>query len=153
VRVFDLAKPETRDAALAPAGPDAPALVLFTSGSTGKPKGIVNSQRALLQRVAQYVNATHVDADDRFLPLSSECTIAGLRERLTALLSGATLHLIDVQRAGARQIFDRLKDAQITMVYGVPALLRALMQLGATAPASLRNVRVGGDAVLWSDVE
>src|SRR5688572_31040091 len=32
---------------------DQPACVLFTSGSTGRPKGIVNSQRNLLQRVAQ----------------------------------------------------------------------------------------------------
>ncbi len=132
-------------------GPDEPAFVLFTSGSTGKPKGIVNSQRALLRRVAQYVEAAHVNADDCFLPLSSECTIAGLRERLTALLSGAALHLIDVQRAGARQILSRLDG--ITMVYAVPALLRTLMQLGAKAPGSLRVVRVGGDAVLWSDVE
>ncbi|HEY0302563.1 MAG TPA: thioesterase domain-containing protein, partial [Rhizomicrobium sp.] len=38
--------------------------------------------------------------------------------------------------------------------YAVPALLRALMQLGqGRAPASLRVVRVGGDAVLWSDVD
>ena len=139
---------------LVPVAVDAPAFVLFTSGSTGKPKGIVNSQRALLRRVQQYVEASKIDETDRFLPLSSECTIAGLRERLTALLTGATLHLIDVQRAGARAILDRLRDDAITMVYGVPALLRTLMQLGeANAPPSLRNLRIGGDAVLWSDVD
>jgi acyl-CoA synthetase (AMP-forming)/AMP-acid ligase II len=48
-------------------GLDQPACVLFTSGSTGRPKGIVNSQRNLLQRVAQSVNAAHVNAEDRFL--------------------------------------------------------------------------------------
>jgi amino acid adenylation domain-containing protein len=136
-----------------PVGPDDPAFVLFTSGSTGKPKGIVNSQRALLRRVEQYAGAAHVDADDRFLPLSSECTIAGLRERFTALLTGGTLHLIDVQREGVRQILNRLHDGGITMIYAVPALLRSLMQLGQPAPASLRVVRIGGDAVLWSDVD
>jgi amino acid adenylation domain-containing protein len=140
-------------AAYAPVGPDDPAFVLFTSGSTGKPKGIVNSQRALLRRVEQYTGAAHINPDDRFLPLSSECTIAGLRERFTALLTGATLHLIDVQRQGARQILNRLNDAGITMIYAVPALLRALMQLGQPAPDSLRVVRVGGDAVLWSDAD
>ncbi len=147
-----LACSRTSDAVFSPAAVDEPALVLFTSGSTGKPKGIVNSQRALLRRVAQYVEAAHINETDRFLPLSSECTIAGLRERLTALLTGATLHLIDVQRAGARQILARLGDARITMVYAVPALLRTLMQLGA-GPSDLRVVRVGGDAVLWSDVD
>ncbi|MEI9995551.1 MAG: alpha/beta fold hydrolase [Rhizomicrobium sp.] len=153
IRRLDLSAPHDRAAPLQPLGPDDPAFVLFTSGSTGKPKGIVNGQRALLRRVAQYVDAAHVDVQDRFLPLSSECTIAGLRERFTALLTGATLHLIDVQRAGARQILNRLHDAGITMMYGVPALLRTLMQLGTPAPESLRVLRVGGDAVLWSDVD
>lgn len=134
-------------------GADAPAFVLFTSGSTGRPKGIVNSERALLRRVQQYVNAAHVACGDNFLPLSSECTIAGLRERLTALLTGATLHLVDVQRAGARQILRTIQERGVTMMYGVPALLRSLVQLGAPEmAASLRVVRVGGDAVLWSDV-
>ncbi|MGZ5939489.1 MAG: amino acid adenylation domain-containing protein, partial [Rhizomicrobium sp.] len=141
-------------AALQPASPDDPAFLLFTSGSTGRPKGIVNSQRNLLRRVAQYIGAAHINEQDRFLPLSSECTIAGLRERMTALLTGATLHLADVQHAGARAILSRLGESGISIIYAVPALLRTLMQLGdERAPSSLRIVRVGGEAVLWSDVE
>ncbi|MDE3117305.1 MAG: AMP-binding protein, partial [Pseudomonadota bacterium] len=80
------------DVAFTPAGPDDPAYVIFTSGSTGSPKGIVNSQRAMLRRVEQHVNAGHLNAADRFMPLSSGCTIAGLRERLSALTLGATLY-------------------------------------------------------------
>jgi amino acid adenylation domain-containing protein len=137
-----------------PAGLDDPAFLLFTSGSTGRPKGIVNSQRNLLRRVAQYAGAGHINETDRFLPLSSECTIAGLRERLTALLTGGTLHLADVQLAGGREILSRLRNSEISIIYAVPALLRTLMQLGdESAPPSLRIVRVGGEAVLWSDVE
>src|ERR1019366_3285219 len=56
-------------------GMDQPACVVFTSGSTGRPKGIVNSQRNLLQRVAQSINAAHVNAEDRFLTLTSHCSI------------------------------------------------------------------------------
>jgi non-ribosomal peptide synthetase component F len=150
---IDVAARDAAPSVPTPAGPDDPALVIFTSGSTGKPKGIVNSQRALMRRVAQYAQAAHVNETDRLLPLSSECTVAGLRERFTALTTGATLHLIDVQRDGARAILSRLHDAGITMIYAVPALLRAMMQLGQPAPQSLRVVRVGGDAVLWSDVD
>ncbi len=132
---------------------DSPALILYTSGSTGRPKGIVNSQRALLRRVEQYINAAHINTRDRFLPLSSECTIAGLRERLTALLSGATLYLADVRDGGAARILTSLRDAEITIIYAVPALLRTLIHLDADHSArSLRVVRVGGDAVLWADV-
>lgn len=135
-----------------PAGPDDPAIVIFTSGSTGKPKGIVNSQRAMVRRVEQHVNAGHLGPEDHFMPLSSGCTIAGLRERLTSLLIGATLYPIDVQRAGARQIFRRLEETGTTVIYVVPALLRTLIALEAKGPSRLRVVRVGGDAVLWSDV-
>src|SRR5579884_1381643 len=53
---------------------DAPALVLYTSGSTGRPKGICNSQRAMLQRVLQHVNACHINSDDVLFPLSGPTT-------------------------------------------------------------------------------
>lgn len=135
-----------------PLGPDEPAIVIYTSGSTGRPKGIVNSQRNLLRRVEQYVNAAHINEDDRFMPFSSACTIAGLRERFSALLTGASLYQLDVQRTGVRQILAGLQDAKITVIYAVPALLRSLMG-EESAPQFLRVVRVGGDAVLWSDVE
>jgi len=135
-----------------PAGPDDPAIVIFTSGSTGKPKGIVNSQRAMLRRVEQHTNAGHLGPDDRFMPLSSGCTIAGLRERLSALVIGARLHPLDVQRAGAREILRRLEETGTTVIYVVPALLRTLIALGAKGPSCLRVVRIGGEAVLWSDV-
>jgi amino acid adenylation domain-containing protein len=135
-----------------PLAPDDPAIVIYTSGSTGRPKGIVNSQRNLLRRVEQYVDAAHLNAQDRFMPFSSACTIAGLRERFSALLTGASLHQLDVQRMGVRQILAGLRAANITIVYAVPALLRSLMG-EEPAPQSLRVVRVGGDAVLWSDVE
>jgi acyl-coenzyme A synthetase/AMP-(fatty) acid ligase/thioesterase domain-containing protein/acyl carrier protein len=155
VKKIELAVPET-DSAFEPIplGVDAPEIVIYTSGSTGRPKGIVNSQRNLLRRVEQYVNAAHINSHDRFMPFSSACTIAGLRERFSALLTGASLHLFDVQRASVREIVRTLHDKKVTIVYAVPALLRSLMQLGEEpAPPSLRVVRVGGDAVLWSDVE
>ena len=77
----------------------------------GAPKGVANNQQALLQRVAQYVNACHLHAGDRMLTLSSPCTIAGTREGLTALLTGATLHVIDTQQSGLGSITRRIRDA------------------------------------------
>src|SRR5690606_12293297 len=74
-------------------GVDEPACVLFTSGSTGRPKGVVNSQRNLLQRAAQSINAAHVSADDRFLTLASLSTIVGVRDLVTALVAGASVRL------------------------------------------------------------
>ena len=55
-----------------PSDPDAPACVLFTSGSTGRPKGVVNSQRALLARAAQSINAAHINAVEMVISLCWE---------------------------------------------------------------------------------
>ena len=132
-----------------------PAFILYTSGSTGRPKGIVNSQYALLQRAFQHVDACRIGPGDCLLPLSSPCTtIAGMRETLTALLTGATLRVVDPRHTGLREIRSTIADARATVCYAVPSLLRALIAAGEDrAPfTTLRVVRVGGEAVLWSDV-
>jgi acyl-coenzyme A synthetase/AMP-(fatty) acid ligase/thioesterase domain-containing protein/acyl carrier protein len=135
-------------------GLDEPACVLFTSGSTGQPKGIVNSQRNLLQRVAQSINAAHINAEDRFLTLASPCTIVGVRDVITALLAGASIHLLDPQRAGAREISNVIRAEAITILFAFPALLRSVVAPSAAhAEVTLRLVRVGGDTTLWSDID
>jgi acyl-CoA synthetase (AMP-forming)/AMP-acid ligase II len=98
-------------------GMDQPACVVFTSGSTGRPKGIVNSQRNLLQRVAQSINAAHVNTEDRFLTLASFSTIVGVRDTITALLAGSSVHLLDAQRAGAREILNIIRADSITILF------------------------------------
>ena len=129
-----------------------PAIVLYTSGSTGRPKGIVNSERSLLQRVHQYVDACHIGPGDVLMPLSGAATIAGCREVLSALTTGATLAIVDVEAAGLRGVRRRFRSAGVTVVYIVPALLRALMRQGGDDFASLRIVRIAGERVLWDDV-
>ncbi|MBN9548577.1 MAG: AMP-binding protein [Alphaproteobacteria bacterium] len=133
---------------------DAPAMVLYTSGSTGRPKGIVNSQRSLLWRVRQYVDACHINADDVFLPLTGPATIAGCREIFAALLTGATLHLLEVETVGLRAVRARFQAEGVTVAYLVPALLRALLtEAPANAFRSLRVARLGGEKVTWTDIE
>ncbi|MGY4455656.1 non-ribosomal peptide synthetase component F [Bradyrhizobium sp. i1.3.1] len=132
---------------------DAPAVVLYTSGSTGAPKGVVNSQRNLLQRVQQYVDACHIGAADVFMPLSGPTTIAGCREMLSALLTGARLHIVDVEALGLRSVLRQITTQQVTITYVVPALVRAL--INASRPGdldSLRMIRIGGEKVLWTDI-
>ena len=135
-------------------GMDQPACVVFTSGSTGRPKGIVNSQRNLLQRVAQSTNAAHVNAEDRFLTLASLCTIVGVRDIITALLAGASVRLLDPQRDGAREILNVIRAEAITVLFAFPALLRTVIAYaGEQAGDALRLVRIGGDTTLWSDID
>ncbi|HJZ71568.1 MAG TPA: alpha/beta fold hydrolase [Vicinamibacterales bacterium] len=135
-------------------GVDEPACVLFTSGSTGRPKSIVNSQRNLLQRVAQSINAAHINTADRLLTLASPCTIVAVRDILTALLAGASIHLLDPQGIGAREILNVIRAEASTILFAFPALLRSIVAAReGRADASLRLVRAGGDTTVWSDIE
>src|SRR5919201_5780879 len=135
-------------------GVDEPAGVLFTSGSTGRPKSIVNSQRNLLQRAAQSINAAHINAADRLLTLASPSTIVGVRDVMTALLAGASIHLLDPRGVGAREMLNVIRAEAITVLFAFPALLRSIVAArDRRADASLRLVRVGGDTTVWSDIE
>ena len=133
---------------------DKPACVLFTSGSTGRPKCIVNSQRGLLQRVAQSINGAHINAEDKFLTLASPCTIVGVRDTITALVAGAGVYMLDPQRTGAREILNVIRGEAITILFAFPALLRSVIAyVEQPAGDALRLIRVGGDTALWSDID
>lgn len=137
-----------------PAPVDRPAVILYTSGSTGKPKGICNDQRALLQRVTEYTESCGLNADDRFIMLSSPGTIAGEREMFAALLNGAALHITDPQKDGVHRVLEIMEGGRITVGYAVPALLRMLLRLPRAKQAfsHMRVLRVGGDITLGSDL-
>ncbi|HET9904188.1 MAG TPA: AMP-binding protein [Xanthobacteraceae bacterium] len=136
-----------------PASVDDPAIILYTSGSTGRPKGIVNNQRSLLQRVAQHANSCHINGDDVLFPLSGPATIAGCRELLAALLTGARLVITDIEALGLRGTWKAFRTHGATITYVVPTLLRALALAAAGERAeTLRVVRIGGEKVLWSDI-
>jgi acyl-coenzyme A synthetase/AMP-(fatty) acid ligase/thioesterase domain-containing protein len=141
--------------AVAIAQAEGPAVVLYTSGSSGRPKGICNDERAILHRVAHFTVSCQLSADDHFILLSSAGTIAGVRDTLAALLNGATLHIADPHRLGAGGILRVLEDKRITVWYTVSALLRELLRLPQAKMAArhLRVLRLGGDAVLATDIE
>ena len=98
---------------------------------------------------------THVtpDSTDVFMPLSGPTTIAGCREILSALLTGARLHVVDVEAIGLRGLLRQMRSEGVTITYIVPALLRAV--IAASEPGdfkSLRIIRIGGEKVLWTDI-
>lgn len=134
--------------------PDAPAFIVYTSGSTGLPKGIALAQRTFLHRSGQLIDALHLNGDDRMMPLGSPCTVAGLLQMFEALLVGATLVKVDLQRAGIGLVLDTIERVGATTLLATPALLRSLCRL-EDAPRRLRTLRcvhAAGDVLLNVDV-
>jgi amino acid adenylation domain-containing protein len=133
---------------------DDPAFIIYTSGSTGQPKGIVLSQRTVLQRAGQMINSIHLSAADRSLPLGSPCTIAGLQQMFEALLVGAMLIRLDLQRKGFSAVLDTITSRRVNLLFATPTLLRSLVQLDGARDLlrSLRCVHPSGEVLMSADL-
>jgi acyl-coenzyme A synthetase/AMP-(fatty) acid ligase/thioesterase domain-containing protein len=135
--------------------PDVPSFIVYTSGSTGAPKGIVLSQRSVLHRAAELVNAVHLRPDDKVLSLASPGTIGGLQQIFEVMLSGASLVKLDLQRLGLGQIVRTIAERRISMMFSTPAVWRSVARLeGARAAlSSLRCIQSSGDTLLRVDCD
>ena len=133
--------------------PGAPACVLYTSGSTGKPKGVVLDHRAVLHRIMLYTNDYAIGSSDRMSLLQSYVFSASVREIFAALLNGAGLYLYSLKRDGVHHLAEWLENEDITTLYMVPAVFRLFLEtLKNEKFDQLRLIRLGGEAVLASDV-
>jgi non-ribosomal peptide synthetase component F len=135
-------------------GPARVAMVLFTSGSTGRPKGIALHERSQLHKAMSYRAACGLGPHDRLLSLHPPSTNGGAGDTLSALLCGASLHMIELKRHGLARTLALLRDGGITVCATVPVVLRALIAMDGAAEAfrRLRILRLGGDTVTGSDV-
>ncbi len=133
---------------------DGPSFIVYTSGSSGRPKGVVLSQRAVLHRAAELVNAVHLRADDKVLSLASPSTIGGLQQIFEVMLSGAALVKLDLQRVGLGRVVEAVGERRITMMFSTPAVWRSVANIDSARAslASLRCIQSSGDALLAIDL-
>ncbi|MBV9791548.1 MAG: amino acid adenylation domain-containing protein, partial [Chloroflexi bacterium] len=118
-------QPPTNPASRATA--DHLAYVIYTSGSTGRPKGTLITQRGLCNLVAAQIAAFEITPTSRVLQFASLSFDASASEIFTALVAGASLHLVSRDVMLSPPDLARLmRDQQITTVTLPPALLALL---------------------------
>jgi amino acid adenylation domain-containing protein/non-ribosomal peptide synthase protein (TIGR01720 family) len=125
------------------------AYIIYTSGSTGRPKGVVVEHGGFVNMILEQINGFGVTERDRVLQFASCSFDASLSEIFMALLTGATLVLIDEETMrdgdGLRAY---LSERKISVVTLPPSYLRTLER--ATLP-SLRVLITAGEPAHRAD--
>jgi cyclohexanecarboxylate-CoA ligase len=132
-------RPATRDAA--------PAVLLASSGTTSlEPKICVHSAAGVFGNVAALVAEAAYGPGDTFLATGPMSHSFGLSSLHLALVSGGSLATVD--GADPAQLLATIREADVSVLMAVPAVLRDLVnhlrQSGATPPVCVREVRTGG---------
>ncbi|MEU7827650.1 MULTISPECIES: amino acid adenylation domain-containing protein [unclassified Nonomuraea] len=141
----------TPDTEVVVAGDD-PAYILFTSGSTGAPKPVVTPRRAIAVVTGALRELFGLTPEDRVLQFASLNWDTCLEEILPTLTTGATLVFHDHAHSGSFHRMLRMIAAERITVLDLPSafwheLVRHLVDEGATLPACVRLVVIGGEAV------
>lgn len=131
------------------------AYVLYTSGSTGAPRGVELIHCGLSNHATAVAGVYGLTSEDRVLQLSSLSFGISVEEMIPTWLAGGTVVFRPPQLAlSGAEFLAWLAEREIT-VLDVPTSfwhewVSDLKTLGATTPAPLRAVVVGGERALAS---
>ena len=112
----------------APLEPSNLAYIIYTSGSTGQPKPIGNTQRGLVNNMAQALSAGFgVQASDRVLQFASQAFDVAVAELALTFLQGATLVVPShAQTRDPLQLRELIRRAGVTVASLTPGFVGAL---------------------------
>jgi len=106
------------------------AALIYTSGSTGNPKGVMHTHQSMVfaaESIAEYLRLSEVDRILCVLPLAFDY---GLYQLLMAIRLGATL-VLERSFTYPAQIFNRMREQQVTVFPGVPTIYAMLLSMHA----------------------
>lgn len=129
------------------------AAIFYTSGSTGKPKGVVITHHNLFagaESVASYLNNSEQDRILAILPFSFDY---GFSQLTTAILSGATVILLDYLLP--KDVIKTLQHSRATGLAGVPPMWMQVTKLAwpDSIKHHLRYITNSGGAMPQSTLE
>jgi long-chain acyl-CoA synthetase len=120
----------------------------YSSGTTGLPKGVLLSHKAFGCNNLQFIAASRITADDRFLIFLPLYHIYGL------MLMGGGIHagvpLVLMERYDTVECCRAVERERITIVFAVPPVMVALLQYPDVTRvdwSSVRHVMVGAAPV------
>lgn len=124
------------------------AYIIFTSGSTGKPKGVVVKHRNIVNTLIWRKKYYQFTINDVVLQLPSFSFDSSVEDIFTALISGATLCLLDnEERFDIKRMKEYLENYKITHMMMLPNYYRLLLQYIPQTITKLKSITLAGEAV------
>ncbi len=106
---------------------EVPAIILFSSGTTSMPKGIMLSDNNIQTNVEAISDYLHLKDEDKILLIKNinhASSITG--ELLVSINNGSTLFMV-TGILTASHIMETIEKNKITVLFGVPTILSAMM--------------------------
>ncbi len=121
---------------------NSPGIILFSSGTTNLPKGIMLSNNNILSNVKAISEYLSLTSEDRVLLMKNinhSSSITG--EMLVSIHNGCLLH-IQVGFITAASIMDAISNDKITVLFGVPTILTAMIAHGEFHKFDMNSLRI-----------
>ncbi|TDP91910.1 AMP-binding protein [Labedaea rhizosphaerae] len=113
---------------------------LYTSGTTSAPKGVVGNHTAIYLESMTMAMEARFAADDRFVAMLPMFHTAQLNCHCTsAVMVGATIHIRRAFDAG--ELLAQIEREQITQIFGLPMMYRAMLDHPDIATTDLSSLR------------
>lgn len=119
-------------------GPEDTAWLQYTGGTTGRPKGVMLPQRALAQQALSWLASYGVPERPRYLA-AAPITHAAVLPLLPTLLRGGCVVLHESFDPDA--FLRTVQDEHISYAFGVPTMLRALVETARAGRYDLDALR------------
>jgi D-alanine--poly(phosphoribitol) ligase subunit 1 len=135
----DLPSYDPRDAPR-PVPPDHAGYIIFTSGTTGVPKGVVVPVRAVAAFLTASRDLLVVGPGDRSAGLSEITFDLSVFDMFFTWDRGAALYVVTAAQAMAPLAY--LREHAITILFGVPSMVRMLSRMKLLSAGALSELRV-----------
>lgn len=119
------------------------AYMIYTSGSTGQPKGVLVEHRSVVNMALGCIERLEITEESRLLQIASLGFDVAVAEWSMALLSGASLCLMDKDIFDPKVIIEALEFYKITTIILASSILTALPHCNLP---HLKVIAVGGES-------